>query len=74
MFLKDSAVKLLEHLNINKYTINLEKSKQLFYKLIYSFRLIELKTVKTHIENNLSNNCIGLYKSSIEAFILFIKK
>lgn len=35
-FLRKRALKLLEIINLNQYTINLENSKQLLYKPIYS--------------------------------------
>lgn len=58
VFLKKSAVVLFDCLNINKYIINLEPSKQLLYRLIYSLNLVELKTFKIYIKTNLANGFI----------------
>ena len=41
---------------------------------IYSLGLIELKILKTYIENNLANNFIRLSKSFIRVPIVFDKK
>lgn len=48
MFLKNLTTKLLECLSTNKYGINLEIHKKLLYKLIYSFKYIELNIFKTY--------------------------
>ena len=74
IFLKELATKLGKRLEINKYTINLEENKQLLYKLIYSFKLFELKTPKTNTRTNLANSFLQLFKSSLKVFIFFIKK
>lgn len=58
IFFKKSMVIFLNCLNINKYTINLELSKQSPYRLIYNLGFIELKTLKTYIEANLINKFI----------------
>lgn len=58
VFFKKSAVILLNYLNINNYVINLESSKQLLYRLIYSLSSVELKTLKTYIKANLANKFI----------------
>ena len=55
MFLKELAIKLLKQLSINKYIINLKISKQLLYKLIYSFKSIKLEILNTYINTNLAN-------------------
>lgn len=59
---------------INKYTIDLELNKQLPYRLIYSLRLVELKTLKIYIEINLTNSFINSSKSFTKAPILFVWK
>ena len=58
MFLKKSATELLKHSNINKHSIDIKKGKQLLYKPICSFRLLELETFKTYIKINLANSFI----------------
>ena len=65
---------MLNYLDINKYTINLEVDKKLFYKLTYSIEPIELEALKIFIKINLSNDFIYLFTSSTKAYILFIKK
>lgn len=57
-FSKKLVKKLSKYLNINKYSINLEFDKQLPYKLIYSLKLVELKTLKIYIYTNLANSFI----------------
>lgn len=74
VFLKKSAIELFKHFNINKYTINLELSKQLLYGLIYSLRSIELEILKTYIEINLVNSFICLSKFFVKDFIFFVQK
>lgn len=44
------------------------------YNTIYSLDLVKLKTFKTYIKINLTNNFIQLFKSFIEVFIFFVKK
>lgn len=41
VFFKKSAAKLLKYFNINNNLINLKPNKRLFYKLIYSLKLVE---------------------------------
>ena len=74
VFSKKSAIVLPEHTEINTYTINLEESKQLPYRPIYSLRLVELETFKTYIETNLVNSFICVLKISASTPILFDKK
>ena len=52
--------------------MELQKSEQPLYELIYSLNLVELKTLKTYIKTNLANNFIWLLKSPSGVFILFI--
>lgn len=70
-FSKKSAIKLSEYSVINEHLIGLETSKQLFYSLIYSLDLVELKTLKTYIKTHLANGFIQLSKSPVRAPILF---
>ena len=74
IFSKKITKKITQYLAFNKYTINLKKDNQLFYISIYSLRLIEFKIFKIYIKIILANNFIWLSKSSVKAFILFIKK
>ena len=74
LFLKKSAEVLPEEIDINKYIIKLEKSKQPLYKPIYSLELVELKTLKIYIKTNLTNDFIFLSKSLVGAAILLVCK
>ena len=74
VFLVENTTELLKNTGINKFAIKLEKSKQPFFKSIYSLGPIELEILKTYIETNLANNFIRLSKSSIGAPILFDRK
>lgn len=74
MFLKQLAIKLLKYLGINKHIINLEKSKQILYKSIYSLELIELETIKINIKINIDNYSIQLFKFPTKVVILFYIK
>ena len=58
IFIKKLAAKLLKYLNINKYIINLELGKQLFYRPIYIFEPIKLEIFKIYIKTNLANKFI----------------
>lgn len=55
IFSKKLLVGLFEYLDINKQVTELIKAKQLFYKSIYSFNIVELKSFKIYMENNLAN-------------------
>lgn len=72
VFSKELAEVLPEKIGINKYTIELIDSKQLFYGLIYSLALVEFKTMKTYIETNSANGFIEPSKSLARALILFV--
>ena len=74
IFLEKSANILLEQTEVNKYTIELEEGKQLFYRPIYNLKPVELKTFKTYIETNLANGFIKASKSPTGAPILFVRK
>ena len=58
---------------INKYTIELQDGKQLPYRLIYSLRSVELKTLKTYIKTYLKTKFIQPFKSLVGTSILFDK-
>ena len=73
IFFKKLIIKLFEYLNINEYAIKLKVGKQVFYKLIYIFRSIELETFKIYIKTNLANNFIKVFKSFSKVLILFTK-
>ena len=49
VFSFDLTMELLENTGINKHAIELQDSKQPFYKPIYSLELVELKILKTHL-------------------------
>lgn len=74
VFLKILAAELFKRSDINKYLIDLEPDKKLPYGSIYSLRPIELKTLKTYIKINLTNNFIWPSKFPAKAHILFVKK
>lgn len=73
-FLEKKTLMLLELTKLNQYTIKLQDDKQLFYRLIYSLRQIELKLLKTYIKTNLANSFIYFLKSLANAFIFFLQK
>ena len=50
-FLFDSIIELPKLIGIKNRAINLIESKQILYNLIYSLRLVELKTLRTYINN-----------------------
>lgn len=58
IFFRKSVAILPDYLNINKYQIDPELSKQLFYGVIYSLNQVELEAFKTFIEANLANGFI----------------
>ena len=64
-------MEFLEYIKINDYVIELKKSKQSLFGLIYSLRLIRLRILKIYIKINLVNDFIQLFKSLIGAFIFF---
>ena len=74
IFSKDLIAKLSGYTGINDYSIYLIERQKLFYKLIYSLGAMEQKTLKTCIENNLTNSFIRPSKSVTSCFILFGKK
>lgn len=74
LFFSNFVAKLLEQFETNNHFINLENDKQLFYKPIYSLRLIEIEILKIYIKINLASNFIKLLKLSISLPILFVYK
>ena len=74
VFLEKLANVLPEQTEANKYAIELEKVKQLPYKLIYRLWLVEFETFKTYIETNLANGFIQALKLLVGALILFVRK
>ena len=60
--------------DLNKHAIELKGGKQLFYRPIYSLRLVELETLKIYIKTYLKTGFIWSSKFSVGAPILFGKK
>lgn len=60
--------------NLNQYAIKLQKTQQSLYELIYNLDSIELKTLKTYIQINLTNSFIWPSKSPTDAFIFLVKR
>lgn len=54
--------------------IKLKKSKQPFYKFIHILALIDLKTLKTHIQANKANSFIKLSKLLESVLVYFVQK
>lgn len=50
VFVTTLAIELAKRNGINDYIIKLIKSKQLFYRLIYSLGLVKLEILKTYIK------------------------
>ena len=74
VFSPDLTTKLLEHIEINTYAIDLKEGKQPPYGSIHSLGPVELETLKIYIETNLANSFIRPSKSPAGAPILFDKK
>ena len=74
MFSKKLANVLSEQTKVNAYNIELGASKQPPYGLIYSLRLIRLKTIKIYIQTNLTNSFIWASKSLADTLNLFVYK
>lgn len=58
VFSKEAIVELPEYTGINNHPINLKKDKQPPYRPIYSLKPVQLKMLKTYIEDNLKNGFI----------------
>lgn len=71
---KKLSIALFDLTNTTEYTIHLKTSKQLPYKQIYSLELVKIKTLKTYIKINLTNNFIYISKFLTIIFILFISR
>lgn len=74
VFSEQKALMLGKQIKLNEHIIELEDSKQPFYKPIYSLGSIKLETLKTYIEIYLKSGFIWPSKSLVGAFILFNKK
>lgn len=64
----------MDYIKINIYFMNLENSKQLSYKLIYSLKIKNLEILKTYIIINMASSFIKFFKFDINDLILFISK
>ena len=64
----------LSKYEFSNYVIDFKKKTQSFYNFIYFFSKSKLKILKTYIEKHFVNNFIQLFKFSIDALILFVKK
>ena len=67
-------MELHKNTGMNKHTIDLINGKQLLYKPIYIFSLVELATLKIYIKTHLKTGFIRPFKSSASALILFNNK
>ena len=74
VFLAENVIEFSENIEINKYAIELEKSKQSLFDQIYSLELVKLETLKIYIKTNLVNSLIWLFLSLIKVSILFNRK
>ena len=61
-------------MRINNHAIKLLKDSLLSYELIYSLKVVELKTLQSLFITNLINSFITLSKSLVDNSIFFIKK
>ena len=73
VFLLENIAEILEKTGINEHAIELEKGKQPPFGPIYSLEPVELETLKTYIETNLTNSFIRPSKSPTRAPILLIE-
>ena len=71
IFFPNLASKHPKHTRINDHAIELVDGQQALYGPIYSFGLIEIKTLKAYIETNLVNGFIRQFKSPIGVPIFF---
>ena len=58
IFLAENLAEISKYTRINDHAIELKKSKQPSFKLIYSLELVELETLKMYIMINLANGFI----------------
>ena len=56
IFIVKNIVEFLKYIEINDYTIKLNKDKQLFFRFIYNLEPIKLEILKIFIKTNI-NNC-----------------
>ena len=54
IFSMECKAEFLEYTGMNDHAIKLEEDKQLLFSLIYSLKLVELKTLKTYIKTKLA--------------------
>ena len=74
VFLAENTAKLPENTGINKHTSKLEESKYPTFGRNYNLEQVELETLKTYINTNLTNGFTRPSKSPAGALILFDKK
>ena len=74
VFSEKSVNVLPKRIGVYEHAIKLEEGKQPLYRPIYSLGSVELKTLKTYIEINLTNGFIWASKSPADAPILFVRK
>ena len=74
IFLFNFAIELSKNTCINEYIIKQVESKQLFYKPIYSLRLVKLKILKIYMETYQKTWFIWLSNSLTDTFIFFHQK
>lgn len=66
-------MELPENTGMNEHVIKLIDEKQLFYRSIYAFSMVELETLQVYIKTHLRTKFIQPSKSFANAFILFDK-
>ena len=74
VFLAENVAELPKYTGMNGHAIKLEESKQPSFGSIYSWKLVELETLKTYIKTNLVNSFIQLSKFLAGAHIFFDQK
>ena len=74
VFSAKNTVELLKNSKMNEHAIELEKDKQLSFRLIYSLAQVELEILKIYIKTNLANKFIWSSKYLTEALIFFDQK
>lgn len=74
MFFPDIINELAENININKHAIKLVNNKQLPYRHIYIFILVEFEILKAYIKTHLKTGFIQPLKSLAGIPIMFNKK
>ena len=71
VFSAKNIAELSKNTGMNEYAFELKEGKQPPFRPIYSLGLVELETLKTYIETNLSNGFIRPSKSPAGVPILF---